>query len=83
MVLDAVTLVVVAFGETVGQNLGPGHSAQQVQETYALLFADAARLAAHRLACEDATPLVNNDGRCPLCGTWPTDHEDPTEGTDA
>src|SRR6266545_5031581 len=48
MVLDAVTLVVVAFGETVGQNLGPGHSAQQVQETYALLFADAARLAAHR-----------------------------------
>jgi hypothetical protein len=70
--------VVVCFGETIGQ------TATREDETtvFARLFESAARLAAHRVACEDGTPIVRPNGaanagvvgRCWWCGNWPAEH---------
>src|SRR6266542_2258657 len=49
--------VVVCFGETLGRPAKRGDEAG----VYAELFESAGRLGAHRVACQDGTPVVRPD----------------------
>lgn len=67
--------VVVCFGETVGRSA----RAEAEARVFADLFETAGRLSAHRVACQDGTPIVRPDsdplaGMCWWCGRWPAAH---------
>jgi hypothetical protein len=70
--------IVVCFGATIGQ------AARREDEArvFAELFDAAGREGAHRVACQDGTPVVRPDdeandgvaGRCWWCGNRPAEH---------
>lgn len=82
---NTAVLVVEAFGETIGRgvnygliNFAPSRADRAV---FAELIERAARLAAHRVACQEGTPIVRSDnddhgvqGCCWWCGALPEQH---------
>lgn len=79
----AVILVVSAFGETHGQGCSP----DKETEVFARLIESCATAAAHRLACEEGTPVVRPDneanrgvvGCCWWCGALAKQHGGPAD----